>query len=277
VFGRFALRAVAALLVCLSAWLLAGRAGAGNYSTLLHGPQCRSYHHGKAALPYWARQRKMTVLVDSVLLGGGPQLRAARPCWRVHLRGRPALMIRVAERELRASHRRVAPLVVIGLGYNSLWERHRRHHRHWATRFDAEALRLLRTLRHLGARQFVWVTLRHPTRATVPAAGRRELSLYAWYFPYVNERLRRLDRRRKDLVLADWEAVSRRRGLTYDSIHLNQRGARLMARTIRGSIYAEAKRQASGKHSGRWVVQTTMALRAELRAQAPARGERGRR
>jgi hypothetical protein len=251
VFGRFALRAAAALLVCVSAWLLAGRAGAGDYSTLLHGSQCRPYHHGGAALPYWARQRKMTVLVDSVLLGGGPQLRAARPCWRVHLRGRPALMIRVAERELRARHPRVAPLVVIGLGYNSLWERHRRHYRQWATRFDGEALRLLRTLRHLGARQFVWVTLRHPTRATVPAAGRRELSLYAWYFPYVNERLRRLDRRRKDLVLADWEAVSRRRGLTYDSIHLNQRGARLMARTIRASIYAEAKRQAPGRHSGR--------------------------
>ena len=234
---------LASVAVRILASLLVGSAGAGDYSSLLNGPQCRPYHHGGAKQPMWARRRRMTVLVDSVLLSGGPQLREARPCWRVHLRGRPALMIRVAERELRA-RRRVAPLVVIGLGYNSLWERHRRHHRHWASRFDHEALRLLRTLRRLGARQFVWVTLREPTSATVPPAGRAELGQYAWYFPYVNQRLRRLDRRRKDLVLADWARASRRRGLTYDSIHLNRHGARVMARTIRRAIYAEAVRQA---------------------------------
>jgi lysophospholipase L1-like esterase len=186
----------------------------------------------------------MTTLVDSVLLSGAPALRAARPCWRVYTRGRPALMIRVAEREIAARHRRVSKLVVIGLGYNSLWERHRRHHARWAGRFDRDARRLLRTLRRLGARQFVWVTLREPTRKTVPPSGWRELGLYSWYFPYVNERLHRLDRRRSDLVLADWAAVSRRRGLTYDSIHLNPRGARLMAKTIRAAVFKEAARQA---------------------------------
>jgi lysophospholipase L1-like esterase len=160
-------------------------------------------------------------------------------------------MIRVAERELRARRRRVAPVVVIGLGYNSLWERRRRRYRHWAARFDGEAHRLLRTLRRLGARQFVWVTLREPTRRTVPPGSRGELRQYSWYFPYVNERLHRLDRRRRDLVLADWAAVSKRRGLTYDTIHLNPKGARLMARTVRNAIRDEAVRQQRASHGRR--------------------------
>jgi hypothetical protein len=237
-------RGVAAGLVVLAgALLLAAPAGSADYSGLLHGKQCRPHHHGAKGMPGWARPRRMTVLVDSVLLGGSPALRRARPCWRVHSRGRPALMVGVAERELRSSRRRVARLVVIGLGYNSLWERRRRHHKRWAARFDGEARRLLRMLRRRGAREFVWVTLREPTQRTTPPAGRRELAQYSWYFPYVNERLRRLDRRRDDLVLADWAAVSRRPGLTYDSIHLNTRGGKLMARTIRRAISTEAQRQ----------------------------------
>jgi lysophospholipase L1-like esterase len=200
-----------------------------------------------SSVPGWLRPRRMTVLVDSVLLGGMPALRSRRPCWRVRMRGRPALMVRIAEQELRGAARRVARLVVVGLGYNSLWERGRRRYRHWAARFDREARRLLRTLHRLGARQVVWVTLREPTRRTVPPSARGELGQYSWYFPYVNERLRRLDRRRDDLVLADWANVSRRPGLTYDSIHLNTKGAALMARTIREAISRAGRRQARGR------------------------------
>jgi hypothetical protein len=191
---------------------------------------CR--HHSRESVT-WAKPRRMTVLVDSVLLSGKDKLHPVMPCWRKSLRGRPALMVRFAERELRTGARRVAPLVVIGLGYNSLWERGRRNFSTWAARFDREALRLLATLRRRGARQFIWVTLREPTARTVPPYARSELSLYSWYFPWVNERLHQLDERRDDLVLADWAAVSRRPGLTYDTIHLNERGALLMARTIK--------------------------------------------
>lgn len=188
----------------------------------------------------------MTVLVDSVLLSGEQALRSGMPCWRIHLRGRPALMVRIAERELRASGHRVAPLVVIGLGYNSLWERNRKRYGFWARRFDGEATRLLATLRRLGGREFVWVTLRQPTRADVPPSALGELGQYSWYFPYVNERLRHLDRTRSDVTLANWTRVSRRPGLTYDSIHLNARGARLMAHTVSHAIEQEAQRGAGG-------------------------------
>ena len=204
---------------------------------------CRSVSADRA-LPYWARQRNVTVLADSVLQSGADGLHNVMACRRVSIRGRPALMLRIAEREFRIEGRRVAPLVVIGLGHNSLWERNRHRYDFWAARFDADARRLVDTLRRLGATQIVWVTIREPRPEFLTPAGRAELGTYSWYFPYVNERLRRLDARRDDVSLADWTAVSSRRGLTYDSIHLTPTGARLMARTIRSAIDAEARRQA---------------------------------
>jgi hypothetical protein len=183
----------------------------------------------------------MTVLVDSVLLGGSPALRSANPCRRMTRYGRPAVMIKQIEREMRA--RRVAPLVIVGVGYNSLWQRHRRNFAFHARRFDTEARRLLATLRRQGAKQFVWVTLRRPTPASTPPRGRGELGRYSWYFGYVNERLHRLARRRDDVVLADWAQASKTPYDTYDSIHVNPRGAARMARVINGAIRREAERQ----------------------------------
>jgi hypothetical protein len=196
-------------------------------------------------LPHWARARSMTVLHDSVLLSGRPALIAGFPCWHVHMVGRPALMLRAAEHELRQSGRRVSPLVVIGLGYNSLWERNRSNYGRWAARFDGEAARLLRTLRRAGAEQFVWVTLRRATRATTQPSRWDELPLYAWFFPYVNDRLRTLDARRNHLVLADWARTGARPDVTYDTIHLNGRGGRIMQRLIERRIYEEAARQSA--------------------------------
>lgn len=197
------------------------------------------------SLPFWARHRSMTVLNDSVLLSGESALRRGMPCWHIDLIGRPALMLRAAEQEIRTSGRHVSPLVVLGVGYNSLWERHRYHHARWAARFDGEAARLLHTLRRAGAEQFVWVTLRRANRSTTPSNHWGELGLYSWYFPYVNERLRSLDAQRNRVVLADWRTVGARNDVTYDSIHLNARGGRLMQQLIEKTVYDEANRQAA--------------------------------
>lgn len=194
--------------------------------------------------PSWARQLRLTILVDSVLLSGKRAILRAHRCNPIGWRGRPAWMIKHAATEIGQSRRRVAPLVVIGIGYNSLFQRNRRRYDYWARRWDREAAWLLRTLRRKGARQFVWVTLREPTPRTVPRYAVRELSYYSWYFPYVNERLRRLDRRRDDVVLANWARVGDRPGITYDSIHLNSRGGKLMARLIKRTTNREARRQA---------------------------------
>jgi hypothetical protein len=190
----------------------------------------------------------MTVLTDSVLLGAAPTLRAARPCWRVGTYGRPDLATKDSAREL--GKHRVAPLVVIGLGYNSNWERGRKHYAFWARHFDADARRLLARLRRRGAKQFVWVNVRQPTRRVTPRSYWDQLK-QLWYLPYVNERLRRLDRARDDLVLADWNGASRRPGLTYDSLHVKPRGAKVMARTIRAAIVTESRRQVQQRSHAR--------------------------
>ena len=182
------------------------------------------------------------MLVDSVLLGGTVALRERFRRWQVESLGEPAIMLPAMEERIAARSRPVARLVVIGIGYNSLWERGRRNYSTWARKFDREARELLATLRRKGARQFVWVTLRDARRAVIPADARDQHDRYAWYFPYVNERLRRLDRR-ADLVLAPWDRVSDRSGLTYDAFHLNPEGAALMARTIQQAIQAEGRRQ----------------------------------
>ena len=213
------------------------------------GVKCKSYNVKRdGELASWAKPRRATLLVDSVLLSAYPGIRRAMPCWHTAKRGRPALMIRIAENELRASGRRVSPIVVVGLGYNSLWERNRKNYGRWSARFDAEARKLIATLKRLGAKQIVWVKLREPNARTVPPGARGELSQYSWYFPYVNARLKRIARARRDVVLANWTAASNRRGVTYDSIHCNTRGALLMGRTIKRAILAEARHQVQARN-----------------------------
>jgi hypothetical protein len=193
--------------------------------------------------PRWWTARRQTVLVDSVLLGGTVAMRERFRRWRLEIVGEPAVMLPAMEERMAARSRPVARLVVIGIGYNSLWERGRHNYSGWARKFDTEAKELLATLRRKGARQFVWVTLRGARRSVIPPGALWQHNRYAWYFPYVTERLRRLDRQRDDLVLAPWDQVSDRRGLTYDAIHLNPEGAALVARTIQQTIQAEGRRQ----------------------------------
>jgi lysophospholipase L1-like esterase len=203
---------------------------------------CEPTEPAEVIRPRWWTARRQTVLVDSVLLGGKGALKETFGGWKLRFLGEPAIMLPAMEERI-AARRRVARLVVLGIGYNSIWERRRRNYSTWARKFTSEAKDLMATLRRKGARQFVWVTLRDARRSVIPASAFWQHDRYAWYFPYVNERLRRLDRARDDLILARWDLVSDRRGLTYDAIHLDPDGATLMARTIRGAIVAESKRQ----------------------------------
>ena len=180
----------------------------------------------------------MTLLTDSVGLGAADALRASLPGWQVEVLGKPALMVKQAVPLYLPPGRRVGSVVVVGLGYNSLWEHERANFTAWATEFDREADRLVADLRARGARRIVWITLRQPSPQVVNANGRWQYDHYAWFFPYVNERLRALARRQPDMSLADWAAVSNRTGLTYDLIHLDTAGAQLMAQVIAHQVTA---------------------------------------
>ena len=188
--------------------------------------------------PAWARARRATILVDSVLLGGVPALGLRG--WRTASLGRPAIMLPAAEQQIRAGGRwrrwrsSASATTRSGSGTAQLPT--------WAAAFDRQARALVEALRARGAPDRVGDTARCRARRD-PLRGLWQFDAYAWYFPYVNERLRRLDRARDDLVLAEWDRVSKRTGVTYDAIHVNPRGASLMARTIHAAIDGAADDQ----------------------------------
>jgi hypothetical protein len=192
--------------------------------------------NGVALDPSWPKE--LFVLSDSVLLSGKDALPAAFPGWTITVDGRPALMVKKAVEELQAKNQPVDPVVVVALGYNSLWEKNGRNKDKWAQKFDDEADALLSTLTGLGAKKIVWVLLREPTKDTVPAKAVKELPQYSWYFPWVNERLRALQERHPEVALADWTTASNQNGITYDSIHLNPNGAKLMSDVIAKAVGA---------------------------------------
>jgi hypothetical protein len=147
-------------------------------------------------------------------------------------------MVKKAVQELKQKGRPVGSVAVVALGYNSLWERNRRNYDRWAKAFDQQAEDMVATLKDLGARKIVWVTLRELNPSIVPAKAVDELPLYSWYFPWVNERLRALVEHHPEVALADWSAASQANGLTYDSIHLNKDGAALMSDVIARAVGA---------------------------------------
>jgi peptidoglycan/LPS O-acetylase OafA/YrhL len=180
----------------------------------------------------------LTVLADSVLLGAEGALKDdfAAAGLDVEYRARPALMIHQSRAELQQSGARVGRVVIVGLGYNSLWERDRRNYEAYAEKFDREADELITTLRELGAERIVWVTLREPSPEVVPPLGGEQMRRFAWFFPYANERIRELPGRHPDVVLADWAAVSNARGLTYDAFHLTAEGIARMLDVLRPAV-----------------------------------------
>jgi hypothetical protein len=183
--------------------------------------------------PAWPKT--LTLLTDSVTLGVRQALPAALPDWKVEVVGRPALMVKQVVPEFLRG-RNVGSVVVVGVAYNSLFEKNRRNFDRWAAIWDREAETLLADLRARGAKKIVWVTLREPTPDIVTDRGRSQYGLYAWFFPYVNERLRALAERHPEIALADWRAVSDIPGVTYDLIHLSNPGVKLMTSTITAAV-----------------------------------------
>ena len=172
--------------------------------------------HPAVPLPAWWPKRA-TLLTDSVGLGAVTALREAMPDWHLKVLGHPALMVDEAADDLVERGTQVDKVVVVALGYNSLWERGREDFDYWSGLFDRNALRMVRTLHAAGARKIVWVTLRDAPRSAIEPEDLEQFDSFAWYFPWVNQRLQALDRERTDVSLADWTRLGDRRGITYDA------------------------------------------------------------
>ncbi|HWZ88950.1 MAG TPA: acyltransferase family protein, partial [Polyangiaceae bacterium] len=156
---------------------------------------------GVALRPEWPKT--LTLLSDSVTLAVAKSLPAALPGWKVEVLGRPALMVKQVVPEF-LNARSVGSVVVIGLGYNSLFEKDRKNFERWSAVWDRGAERLLADLKACGAKKLVWITLREPSPELVTDAGRDQYREYAWFFPYVNERIHALAARHPELAVADW-------------------------------------------------------------------------
>jgi hypothetical protein len=196
--------------------------------------------------------KRLVVVTDSVLLGATPTLVKSLSDWQVTIVGRSALMMRDAVAALRQQPGAAAPVIVVGLGHNSVWEKDRKNFARWSATFDKSAEDLLALLRQRGAQKIVWLTLRECALDLLPKTG-DSLAQYrewCWWFPYVNERLRAIKPQHPDMALADWTTVSRRPGVTYDSIHVNVPGAQLMTALIRVAIGIDAPPAAGPVNDG---------------------------
>jgi peptidoglycan/LPS O-acetylase OafA/YrhL len=183
--------------------------------------------------PAWPKT--LTLLSDSVTLGVSKSLPLALPSWKVEVLGRPALMVKQVVPEF-LNARSVGSVVVVGLAYNSLFERDRKNYERWSAVWDRSAEKLLADLKACGAKKVVWVTLREPAPELVTESGRDQYEKYAWFFPYVNERIRALAARHPELAIADWRAISNVPDITKDLIHLNPVGVTLMTHTITNAV-----------------------------------------
>ena len=179
-----------------------------------------------------ARPKELYVLSDSVVLDVRDELARRLPDWKVTVEGDIGLTVDQAGDLLERRQQRVAPTVIVAVGYNSIWERNRHNFDHWAAQFDAQADRIVAQLRSLGAKEIVWVTVRELDEDIVPGGWKSQLPRYGFYYPYVNERLRALPQRNPDVRLADWSAASQQLGLTRDAIHVTPEGADLLVDVI---------------------------------------------
>lgn len=200
------------------------------------GPEPRPPRPPLPLDPKWPKT--LTFLSDSVGLGLSRALPAALPGWKVEILGRPALMVKQVVPEF-LNARAVGSVVVVALAYNSLFERDRKNYERWSEIWDRSAERLLSDLKACGAKKLVWITLREPTPELVTDAGRDQYERYAWFFPYVNERIRALAERHPELTIADWQAVANQPELTKDLIHLSPSGVTLMTETVTRAVLGE--------------------------------------
>ncbi len=172
---------------------------------------------------------RVFMMTDSVGLGVRGVLQSTLPEYQVVIDGYPALMVhQLEERMLRprvlSNSTDLGDTAVVAAGYN---------YRYWdPASFDRDIDNMIGSLREGGVKHIIWVTLREVKREYVSASAWKGIQPYYWYFPAVNEHLRRAADRHPDLILADWAAISDRPDVTYDAIHLNTLGAALYSEMI---------------------------------------------
>jgi hypothetical protein len=159
-----------------------------------------------------ASDTRVFMVADSVALGAAPAIPAALVGRDVTILGHQGIFTSDAA-ELAWSHRaEIGSTAIVGTGYNyPVWN---------PPLFEAWIDQMMTRLTEAGAQHVFWLTLREP-----PLGEHDILSVWAQnhiadHYPAANDSLRAATSRWPQLVLADWNAVSRGGGLTWDGPHL---------------------------------------------------------
>lgn len=113
-------------------------------------------------------------------------------------------------------------------------------------RFDREIDSMIDALHVKGVKRIIWVTLREVKQQYVSPSAWKGINAYYQYFPQVNDQLRAAVTRHPDLSLADWSAIADQSGLTYDAIHLSQKGQNLYSAMLADAVNNVSSELASG-------------------------------
>ncbi len=207
--------------------------------------------HAAPAAPSADPSHRVYMMTDSVGLGAKNAVPAALPEYQVTVDGSPALFVEQLESKWLRLRMATAPsligdIAVVAGGYNyPYWD---------PARFDRSIDSMIATLRQAGVQHIIWVTLREVQPQYITAGAWKQVQPYYWYFPTVNDHLRRAVQRHPDLSLADWAAVANQPGLTYDAIHLNPAGAGLYS-----SVIADVVRNVTTELDGGTTTRVTVA------------------
>jgi hypothetical protein len=171
--------------------------------------------------PASAAAPRLFVVGDSVMLGAAPAIHGAFPGWSVSIEGHQGIFTSDAA-ELAWSHRNeIGDVAIVGTGYNyPVWD---------PPLFDAWIDQMMQRLTSAGAHHVIWATLREPPLGNHGVVSVWEKAHIAENYPHANAQLRAAQARWPQLVIADWNAIARDDGLTWDGLHLTPSGASLMA------------------------------------------------
>jgi hypothetical protein len=171
---------------------------------------------------------RIYMVADSVALGAAPAIHGALAGWQVTIEGHQGIFTNDAA-ELAWSHRdEIGDIAVVATGYNyPVWN---------PALFDEWIDQMMIRLTAAGAHHVFWLTLREPPLGDHDIVSVWEKAHIADHYPGANDQLRAATARWPELALADWNAVSRGSGLTWDGLHLAPAGQALMADLILDEI-----------------------------------------
>jgi hypothetical protein len=168
------------------------------------------------------------IVSDSVLLGARPQIRAAFGNRTVNFHGFGGITIAQAEDIINDYPHDLHESLIVGVGYFYPAGR--------PAEFDAAIDHFMASVRSLGVKRVLWVTMREVVPGEVSQQSYWEVQGIAPFYPMANAQLRAARSRWPELRVADWAEIAHVPDITWDAVHLTPKGGDLMGELLRESM-----------------------------------------